>query len=287
MKKAGIILNIRKPQILEKARELLVWLNRQGIKVHFLKNHAGYVDASSMGVREEDFAQLSEFIISLGGDGTLLYSARVATTRGTPIFSVNFGDFGFLSTVEPKNMYGGLEKVLAGKYTLDKRMMLMSTIYREGRIVDKCYALNDVVITKSGFSRMIKLETFVAGEYVSNYPSDGLILSSPTGSTAYSLSAGGPLVSPRVEVILLTPICPHTLFSRPLVISPEEQIRVILRSSDTKVILTVDGQHGRPLEKRDEIIIERAPVKTNLIRLAGDSFYEALNNKLRKGDGNG
>jgi len=287
MKNIGIVLNIEKEKTLEIARELYCWLCRQGVNVYFLKSHADRLGYPDRGIDETELAERSDCIIALGGDGTLLYTARITAPRETPILGINLGEFGFLVAVEPRNMYDSLEKVLSGKYYIEKRMMLKSTIYRNGKSIDTCFALNDVVITKSGFSRMIKLETFVAGEYVSNYPADGLIISSPTGSTAYTLSAGGPIVSPKVDVIILTPICPHTLVSRPLVISPEEQVRVILKSREHGAIVTVDGQCGFPIKKGDEITVEKASFRTSLICLPGRSFYELLRVKLGKGDRNG
>ncbi|HBT20454.1 MAG TPA: NAD(+) kinase [Peptococcaceae bacterium] len=283
----GIILNVEKPKTIETARELYSWLKRKGLSVFFLKKHAEILGYPEHGLEEDQLADQCDCIITLGGDGTLLYTARITAPREKPILGINLGDFGFLVAVEPKNMYESLENVLSGNFYLDRRMMLEASVYKNGKCIKTCWALNDVVIAKPGLSRLIKLETYVAGEFVSNFPADGLIISSPTGSTAYNLSAGGPIVSPKVDVIILNPICPHTLVSRPLVISPEEEVRIILKSEEGEALMTVDGQVGFPISKGDEVYVKRAPFRTNLISLPGKGFYEILRNKLGKVDRNG
>lgn len=283
----GVILNTEKPQAVNLGQELYFWLGRKGKKIHFIKETADLLGLPDVGLSQKELVDACDFIVSLGGDGTLLYSARIAGSRETPILGVNLGNFGFLVAIEPKDIYDSLEKVLAGDFIHDRRMVLKSTVYRGGKATDVAYGLNDVVITKGGFSRMVKLATYVAGEYVNYFPADGIILSSPTGSTGYSLSAGGPIVSPKVDVIIMTPICPHTLYTRPLIISPEEQVRVILETVDSEVVLTVDGQCGYILEKGDEVVVERAPYRTTLVRFPGRTFYDVVRNKLNKGERNG
>ena len=283
----GVILNAEKPQAVEIGKTLLNWLSQKGISVHYLKEQAQKLELSDHGLTKDELVEASDFLVSLGGDGTLLFTARIAGSSETPILGVNLGELGFLVAVEPTNIYESLERALSGEYFYDRRMLLKSTLYRSGKAIDVSYALNDVVINKGGFSRMVKLETFVAGEYVNNFPADGIIVSSSTGSTGYSLSAGGPIVSPKVDVIILTPICPHALHTRPLIISPEEQVRVILKTGSPEVILTVDGQWGFALQKGDEVLVEKAPFRTTLIRFPGWTFYEGVRNKLSKGQRNG
>ncbi len=283
----GVVLNEEKPQAIKTGQELYHWLSRRDIEIYFVHETAELVGYPECGLGEKDLIQAVDFLVSLGGDGTLLYAARIAGASEKPILGVNLGNFGFLVAVEPKNIYHSLEKVLAGDYICDKRMVIKSTVYRNGEPTDVAYGLNDVVITKGGFSRMIRLATYVAGEYVNNFPADGIIVSSPTGSTGYSLSAGGPIVSPKVDVIIITPICPHTLYTRPLVISPEEEVRLILETADSEVVLTIDGQVGFVLQKGDEVVLERAPYRTQLIRFPEWNFYDVVRNKLNKGERNG
>ena len=283
----GIILNVQKPRAVQIGRELYAWLGSKGIMAYYVETTANLLGYPDRGLSEKRLVEASDLLISLGGDGTLLATSRIAGNSEKPILGVNLGTFGFLVPIEPKDLYESLEKVLAGDFIYDRRMVLKSTVYRSGEPIDTAFGLNDVVITKGGFSRMVRLATFVAGEYVNNYPADGLIISSPTGSTGYSLSAGGPIVSPKVDVIIITPICPHTLYSRPLVISPEEQVRVTLETADSEVVLTIDGQCGFILQKGDEVVVERAPYSTTLVRLPGWTFYDVVRNKLNKGERHG
>ncbi|MBC7324237.1 MAG: NAD(+)/NADH kinase, partial [Moorella sp. (in: Bacteria)] len=168
----------------------------------------------------------------------LLRAARVVAGAAIPILGVNLGHLGFLTEIELAELYVALDRLLAGDYRLEERMMLRGAVRREDQILD-CLALNDVVITKGAFSRMLRLEVYVGPDYLDTYPADGLIISSPTGSTAYSLSAGGPLVSPELQVMILTPICPHTLYSRPLVVAGEQQINIHVHAQGAEVMLTV------------------------------------------------
>lgn len=286
IKTTGIILNSEKPQAVEIGNELYRWLGRRGINVFYLQEDAGSMEHPDKGLSEKELAEAADLFISLGGDGTLLRTARIAGDSEKPVFGVNLGNFGFLVAVEPKDVYAGLEKILEGKFLYDRRMVLKAIVYRNGETVGFAYGLNDVVITKGGFSRMVKLGIFVAGEYVNNYPADGIIISSPTGSTGYSLSAGGPIVSPKVDVIIITPICPHTLYTRPLIISPEDGIRIVLETMGQEVVLTIDGQVGFVLQEGDEVVVERAPYRTTLVRFPGRTFYDVVRDKLNKGERN-
>lgn len=286
IKSVGIILNHRKPQCLKIAKELFAWLEGKGIRVVFPLDTAELLGKPEAGLRKAQLVEQTDMFISLGGDGTLLLSARIAGDSGKPILGVNLGQFGFLVAVEPEFVYNSLEKVLAGDFLYDHRMVLKSTVYRNGEPVNVGYGLNDVVINKAGFSRMIRLETFVNHDFVNNYPADGIIISSPTGSTGYSLSAGGPIVSPKLDLIIITPICPHTLYSRPLIIPPDEQVKVILEAADCEVVQTIDGQLGFMLQKGDQVVVERAPYRSTLIKFPGRTFYDVVRNKLNKGERN-
>lgn len=256
------------------------WLDDKGFEV-LIAGSPGF------SVSLEDLPGMVDMVIVLGGDGTLLQAARLAAPYGTPLLGVNFGRLGFLTEVELPEMYQVLTKILNGEFLVEKRMMLQAQIIRNQVPVADFHALNDFVATKGGFSRMIMLETFVGDHLVASFPADGVILSSSTGSTAYSLSAGGPIVFPELEVIVLTPICPHTLYSRPVIFSPEHQVRVILTGQIEESMLTVDGQHGFPLIQGDEIRVKRAPFTANLVRLRGGrNFFEVLREKLRQGGRN-
>jgi len=220
-------------------------------------------------------------IISLGGDGTLLRAARLAAAEDIPVFGVNLGGLGFLTQIGIDDLEKSLEKLYQGKYFLDERMMLNCTVKRREKKIKKFTALNDVVIGKGAFARIICLATYVNNDYVITYSADGLVVSTSTGSTAYSLSAGGPIVNPNINSIILTPICPHTLSARPLIIGENDQVSITLESSEEKVMVTIDGQEGFVLKPEDEVIIKKSDRKAHLITFKEKSFYAILREKLR------
>ncbi|MHB1421488.1 MAG: NAD(+)/NADH kinase [Bacillota bacterium] len=287
MKTICLITNFEKPEAIQLALDLIDWLGQQGIALMVPESQARPLGCPQLGRSKTEINSQAECLLVLGGDGTLLNAARKAAAVGTPILGINLGQLGFLTEIEVPDLYDDLEKLLRDEYHIEERMMLQATVLRNGQVACQFQALNDVVVTKGAFSRMVRLETYVNSEFIATYPADGLIIASPTGSTAYSLSAGGPIVSPDVELMLLTPICPHSLYARPMVIAHQHQIRVILRSEPADVMLTIDGQHGFKLEKDDEITITRAACSTRLIRLKGRSFYEVMREKLREGSLNG
>lgn len=232
-----------------------------------------------------DLADLvcADLAISLGGDGTLLALARHAGPRGTPLLGVDFGSFGFLASEGFADLMAQLPTLLSGEYETEPRLMVQSELVREGHSVARYVGLNEAVIAKSDVRRLVWLNTRVNGELMANYPADGLIISTPTGSTAYALSAGGPIISPAVESFLITPICPHTLYSRPLVLEPSAIIEVEAMQRSRPILgitLTVDGQEAIGLKPGDVVITTRAPFDAHLVRLSHGSFYERLRVKL-------
>ncbi|CEP66086.1 Inorganic polyphosphate/ATP-NAD kinase [Moorella glycerini] len=277
----GIVANLDKPRVREVALELMDYLEGRGVRAVVSTSKAAALGCPEKGVPEKELAG-ADCLLALGGDGTLLRAARIVAGAATPILGVNLGHLGFLTEIELAELYPALDKLLAGDYRLEERMMLQGTVRRPDQALN-CQALNDVVITKGAFSRMLRLEVYIGPAYLDTYPADGLIISSPTGSTAYSLSAGGPLVSPELQVMILTPICPHTLYSRPLVVPGEQQIRVHVHAQGAEVMLTVDGQQGWHLENGDVITVTRAGVPTYLIRLKNNTFYSLVREKLREG----
>jgi NAD+ kinase len=225
-----------------------------------------------------------ECLLVFGGDGTILNSGRLAAASGVPLLGINLGRLGFLSEVDVPNIQLGLESIISKDYHIEERMMIEAAVIRKGREVARHIALNDAVITKGAFARLIYLELRVSGESVGTYPADGLIVSTPTGSTAYSLSAGGPVVTPDLDLMLITPICTHALWARPIIVSPSSIIEIELVSSMEEVMLTMDGQQGLQLEKHDRIIITQAPYKVKFIKLESRNFFRVLKQKMREGD---
>lgn len=279
----GMTVNLEKPLAKQLAGEVASYLKKKGVKVLLPFELAFALGCPEFAVGEEEMRAKANYFLALGGDGTLLSAARKAAPQETPILGINLGELGFLTEIELPTLYPDLERFLQGEFFLEERMMLAGKLYRRKEVVANFEALNDFVVTKGPFSRLLKLETYVTSHYIATYPADGLIISSPTGSTAYSLSAGGPLVAPEVEVIVLTPICPHTFYARPLVISGEQEVRVILRGVSAEVLLTVDGQEGIGLEEGDKVLVKKSKRKTRLVRLRARSFYEVLRQKLQIG----
>ncbi len=283
MNSIGIIVNVEKPDINQITAHIVSWLENNGIKVYV--NIVGDLCGTTQmqTCTEKELIENCQCVIVLGGDGTLLHSARLIAAGDIPIFGVNLGQLGFLTEIELNDLTPALEKLVSGEYRIEERMMIQATVYRNGKEISKFYGLNDAVITKGAFARLIRLKTYVNNEYVDIYPADGLIISSPTGSTAYSLSAGGPLVVPNLELMIVTPICPHTLSSRPLVVDRDSIIKVELQSTQAEIMLTIDGQRGHSLKSFDEIIVQKSPHNAKFIKLSNRGFYEILRKKLKEG----
>lgn len=266
MKTVGIITNKQKDKDLKITNACIDWLKKEGCIVITENNDKLY--------------SASDFIVVLGGDGTILNVARKASIYEKPVLGINMGRLGFLAEVELKDLYKALKIAIDGDYTIDKRMMLECKLIRHDQVLQEYHSLNDIVITRGAFSRVIHLRTYIDGEIVDTYSSDGLIVSSPTGSTAYSLSAGGPIVKPDVHLIIVTPICPHSLYNRSIIVSADSQVRVDILDSNLDIMLTVDGQVGYKLEKGDSVIIKKSKYESMLIRIEKKSFFELLRNKL-------
>lgn len=277
----GLIVNYKKEKTRETACRIIDWLNFKKLKVYIEGDKGKEIGKEELDCPTEKFLKEVDLIISLGGDGTLLRAARLAAAEDLPVFGVNLGGLGFLTQIGINDLEKSLEKLYQGRYFLDERMMLNCTVKRREEEIVKFTALNDVVIGKGAFARIICLATYVNNDYVITYSADGLVVSTPTGSTAYSLSAGGPILNPNINSIILTPICPHTLSARPLIISENDQVKIKLESSEEKVMVTIDGQEGFVLKPKDEVIIKKSDHKARLITFKEKSFYAILREKLR------
>jgi NAD+ kinase len=266
--------------------ELIAWLTQRGIAVT-LDEEAG-VYAGRLGKSRETVAAESELLIVLGGDGTLLSAARAAIhpvckQREIPLFAVNLGGLGFLTAIKVDDIYNQLECVLRGEYQVAKRRMLHTELWRANRKIAEHEALNDMVLTKTEIARMIDLEIYVDHYFVCVYKADGLIVATPTGSTAYSLSAGGPIMTPAVSALCITPICPHMLTNRPVIVPDEREIQVTVRGTGS-THLTIDGQVGESLEPEDRIVCRRSEHTISLVHPPGTAFFDVLREKLKWGD---
>jgi NAD+ kinase len=285
IKTVGIISRPRREDIARVVPPLVNWLQAHGAEVTCDSETSDCFGPLALKTRKrEDLPGCTDLLIVLGGDGTLLSAARLAAERKVPILAVNLGGLGFLTTVSQDELYSILEEIFSGKHRVSERVMLESEIVRAGAVVRRQIALNDAVLNKAALARIMDLELRVDGEYVTTYKADGLILSTPTGSTGYSLAAGGPIVYPIVDAFVITPICPHTLTNRPLVIPDSAMIEVDFKSEDDAVFLTLDGQVGIELVRGDHIRVRKAAEKLLLVRPAKKTYYQILRSKLKWGE---
>jgi len=281
LKSVGLVINYEKEKAQEITLRIVDWLSFKNIKIYIEGDKGKTIGREDLSCPIEKFLNKVELIISLGGDGTLLRAARLSASTDIPVFGVNLGGLGFLTQIGIDDLEKSLEKLYQEKYFLDERMMLDGSVKRKGKEIKKFTALNDIVIGKGAFARIICLATYVNDDYVITYSADGLVISTSTGSTAYSLSAGGPIVNPGINSMILTPICPHTLSARPLIIGENDQVRITLESNEEEVMVTIDGQEGFTLEPEDEVIVKKSSHKARLITFKEKSFYAILREKLR------
>jgi NAD+ kinase len=280
----GIISRPRRSNLAVVVPPLLDWLESRGIGVFYDTETASALHDSSKGMERDQVAKNSQLLLVLGGDGTLLAAARVAAPLDIPILPINMGSLGFLTSFKLEEMYPALEETLAGRLPSSERVMLDVELEREGRVVERQTVLNEAVINKGALARMIDLELLIDGEFVCRYRVDGLIVATPTGSTAYSLSAGGPIVHPAVESWVITPICPHTLSDRPVVIRDSSLVEIDLSAGTESVFLTLDGQTGIPMQSADKVRMIRAAERLKLIQPQKKSYFEILHSKLKWGE---
>ena len=283
MKKIGIIAkNI--PRAHGAVKKLSKWLAARGKKVLLDERTAS--DLGMAGVASKDLPSLVDMVIVLGGDGTLLSAARLVadSKKNVPIFGVNLGSLGFMAEVSLDELYANLEKALAGKLQAEERMMLTAGVIRKGKKITEYSVLNDAVISKGAIARMVSLEVSVGDDYLTSIRADGLILATPTGSTAYSLSAGGPIIHPALQCFVVTPICPHTLSNRPIASPDSAIVRVKLVSRSEGVSLSLDGQVVSPLRLNDIVEVKKAKYRVRLIKHPTKDYYEILRTKLKWGN---
>ena len=283
MKTYGIIAKRNKPEALSLSREIREWLEIRGIKTVVERAVAESIGCSNP-VDVKDIPSHAELLIVLGGDGTLFSVARLKGVEAIPILGINLGGLGFITETFKEETFQVLEKIVAGDFETEKRLMLKATVYRGEKIIGESKVLNDIVINKGALARIIDLETYIDGGYLTTFKADGLILSTPTGSTAYSLAAGGPVMYPSLNAIVVNPICPHTLTNRPIVLPDSVSVRVILKSSKQDVHLTLDGQVGMPLKGDDVVEAQKAGSSIHLIKSPYKTYFELLRTKLRWGE---
>jgi len=282
IQKVGVVPKRQDARVRDVMGDVIPWLQSRGMEVYLDEDSAVQCPVKTCVVKAGELASQVDVIVVLGGDGTLLHATRLVGAAGIPILGVNLGSLGFLTEVRLDNMYSALEGLLSGKYQWEERVLLNVEVSREGAVAAQYLALNDAVINKGALARIIDLEVSVNSQPVLSTRADGLIISTPTGSTAYSLAAGGPILYPTLEAFIIAPICPHTLTNRPVVIPDRDEVEVCLRRG-TDVMLTVDGQVGMPLKQNDCLRIYRAESTLKLVLPFGSTFFKLLREKLRWG----
>lgn len=284
MKRIGIYVKKNHPDAVEFAREVTAWLRDRNKQVFLEQGLAEALGGENQGYMAKAIPALVNLIIVLGGDGTLISVARKVGDLGVPILGVNLGSLGFLTEITRRELYEVLEQVFNGDFHVSSRIMLDVKVKRQGKEVGHFHVLNDVVINKGALARIIDMEAWIDGEYLTTYKADGLIISTPTGSTAYSLAAGGPIIYPGTSCIVLSPICPHMLTNRPIILSDSSDVRVEVKFQDEDVVLTADGQVGMPLKGGDLVEVRKSRSRTMLISSPTRSYFEVLRTKLRWGE---
>jgi NAD+ kinase len=283
LQRVGLLVHTDKPDALRFTREAVEWLSQHGLQVLLEPEIARALDMPEYQCDESALCQ-SDLLIALGGDGTILRASHLAAPRAIPILGVHLGRFGFIAQVKPQDLRAAIARVQAGEYTIEKRLMVRAIAYREGEPICDALALNEVVVTKGAVARMITLQTYVNDTFLATYSADGLVVSTPTGSTAYSLSAGGAIVDPACEVLLLTPICAHTLSARPLILPAEKQVKVVVTADNGEFHLQADGGEAVSLLSGDAVRVFRAQERTHLIVFDPDEFYTKLRDRLLWGE---
>jgi NAD+ kinase len=272
---------LHKRGIAEAVRELVAWFRARKVQTALLNEQAAVLGLPQLGVERTQLAEASDLLISMGGDGTLLATARLGAPRARPVLGINLGGFGFLAAVPRAEMAEGLRKLMSGKLPMQSRMMLEAEVLRGGARAAAKIALNDIVVTKGAFSRLFRLRTSISGEAVSEFPADGMIVSTPTGCTGYSLSAGGPVMYPEVRALVVTPICAHTLSARPVIVPADRVVEISFPNLEGGgVFLSADGQEDLSLSRRDRVRVREAPFCAKLVGWDDARFYAKLRGKL-------
>jgi NAD+ kinase len=288
IKRIGVVVKPHRPEALETLCKLTEWLTACGITLvgapavdrERIEHETGCVIEV---IAEEELPQKVDLILVLGGDGTMIATARMLGDCEVPVIGVNYGGLGYLAEFRIDELFTALESILAGDYKLEQRVMLAVELRRGDELVTKNRVLNDVVMNKSALARIIHIETYLNDQFVNLFRADGLIVSTPTGSTAYNLSAGGPIIFPTMNTVVITPICPFTLSNRPIVVPDDSVIEIRLMTEKEDVALTLDGQVGFPIQARDRVIIRKSNTTFNLVQPKNRNYFDLLRDKLRWG----
>ena len=288
IKRIGIVLKPHQPDALKTICELVQWLAEREIQLvggpeierERIEHQTGCAISE---VPQDEIAATADLMLVLGGDGTMIATARLIGDRDVPVLGVNYGGLGYLAEFRIEELYHALESILSGNFRLDKRVMLDVELKRGDESITRNRVLNDVVINKSALARIIEIEAYLNQRFVNSFRADGLIISTPTGSTAYNLSAGGPVIFPSMNAVVITPICPFTLSNRPIVVPDDATIELLLKTDQEQVTLTLDGQVGFDLDVEDRVVIRKSKMTFNLVQPSNRNYFDVLRDKLRWG----
>jgi NAD+ kinase len=286
--RVGIIVKPHQPEAMQTMCRLLRWLKERGIAAVACtgvdrERIKAETNCAIEILDREALAATVDLIVVLGGDGTMIAAARALREREIPVLGINHGHLGYLAEFHADEMSDALDSILEGNYRIDRRVMLDAELVRNGSVVLEGRVLNDVVIGKSALARIIEMEVEMNRQLVGSFRADGLIVSTPTGSTAYNLSAGGPIVYPSMDAVMITPICPHTLSNRPIVVPDDAEIEILFKTQQEEVALTLDGQIGFPLEMGDRVRVSKSRTAFNIVQPPDRNYFEVLRDKLRWG----
>ena len=288
IKRIGVVVKPHQPDALETLCRLTTWLNERDIKLVGLPEIERESIEHQTGcavevVADTDIAKQVDLMLVLGGDGTMIATARMVSDTEVPVMGVNYGGLGYLAEFPLEDLFPALEGVLEGKYRIQQRLMLSVELWRGTELVTRNRVLNDVVVNKSALARIIEIEAYLNQQFVNLFRADGLIVATPTGSTAYNLSAVGPIIYPSMKAIVITPICPFTLSNRPIVVPDDSVIEVRLMTENEEVALTLDGQVGFELQAADRVMIRKSNTAFNLVQPPNRNYFDVLRNKLKWG----
>jgi NAD+ kinase len=281
-KSVAIISKPAKPELAQIVPPLFDWFAQHGYRVVIDNETAVYARGPEIVARPDLAARALDFVVVLGGDGTLLSTSRAVARAGIPVLGVNLGTLGFLTEVPLAELYNALEEVDQKRASIESRSLVQCELFREGTSIMSYAALNDVIVNKSALARLNDYDLFIDKTFVTEYKADGLIISTPTGSTAYSMAAGGPILMPSVDAFVITPVSPHSLTHRPLVVRDSVEIEIVVKTGDEEAYLSVDGQVGMPVRDGDRVVCKRAEYKVQLLRIRR-AFFEVLRTKLKWG----
>ncbi|MDO9536261.1 MAG: NAD(+)/NADH kinase [Bacillota bacterium] len=276
----GIVPNYQKENVHKVLEEIKYFFNQCKIPIYIMPEKEPRFNITSPMPEIHAWSENIDMVIVVGGDGTFLRVARELAYTNIPILGINLGYKGFLAEIEVDKLSQSLEKLVNGSYLLGERMMLYTEVVRNDELIKSSISLNDAIISRGPFSRILKLDTFINDDFLESYPGDGMIIASPTGSTGYSLSAGGPVVNPSLSVLVITPICPHLLYQRSVIVDQADVVSLIVATDHTDIFLTLDGQEGFALKYKDRIRVKKAECVTRVITYSENNFYKLLHDKL-------